>query len=590
MSARLHTRRAWTLNAWATALLLLAIAVLANRLAKEHLRLRADLSEERLFTPPPVAHELLGSLEDALEVKAFFTGHVKHGPVQLAKSMLLDQLGEFEDASRGRMQVVFADPNASSEVRAEAERYGIQPMPLRAVQGTSELTQEVFLGLLLRYRGREAVLPFVLPQSFAYGFLSELAGLERDLDLAVGFVGGGGAAEPGQAGDDFAEARGLLAKRYRVRVLDDLADGAAVPDDVRLVVVARPIDLHPRAAFALDQFVQRGGRLLILAERVRVDLSALEARLVSTGLEGLLDAWGAPLDQRLVFDQEANWLSIKDVGRTQYPFWINVGEAGMQRGVPVTGRLSGADLFWAHAVGERAVEGVERTALVRSSEQSWLVAPDEALHTGGTDLNARGLELRATEPGRPRDLMVALGGRFPTAFPDGAPAPRDALAETLWRSRVEEALRAGKEPPARQLERTGEQVLSAGEGGAVVVAGDADWAAGGKFFTPRNQLLFENLADWLMLEDELVALRATLPRDRRITDFLAREKQRRGLPVLEGTGALALEGLDPALVAEAERAAERRRGLAMLCATGGALALATGLALASRAWLSGGAR
>jgi len=226
---------------------------------------------------------------------------------------------------------------------------------------------------------------------------------------------------------------------------------------------------------------------------------------------------------------------------------------------------------------------------VRSSARSWVVAPDEALHTGGSDLSARGFELLASEAGRPRDLAVALSGRFPSAFADGAPAPRDALAETVWRAAADEALAAGREPPPRDVERTGEEVLSGRAGGAVVVVGDADWAAGGKFFTARNQLLFENLADWLMLEDELVALRATLPRERKITDFLAQEKERRGLPALASTGALA-PGLDPALLAEAERAADRRRGWSMLAATAGSLVLATALALLGRALVSGGPR
>jgi hypothetical protein len=308
MGTHLPTRRAWAFNAWLTALLLAGIAVVANRLAEQRLRLSADLSEERLFAPSPVAERLLGSLQDVLQVKAFFTGEVKHGSVQLAKSRLLDQLHEVEDAARGRIELVFADPNTSSEVRLEAERYGIQPVPLRAVQGTSELTQEVFLGLLLRYRGREAVLPFVLPQSFQYGFLSELAGLLREDHPAVGLIAGDGGPEELE---DFADARKLLAARYQVRALAGLADGEPVPADVRLVVVARPHDLHPRAAFALDQHVQRGGRLLILAQRARVDLGANAVRRVETGLEPLFDAFGAPVDERLVFDQDANWLSIR---------------------------------------------------------------------------------------------------------------------------------------------------------------------------------------------------------------------------------------------------------------------------------------
>jgi hypothetical protein len=252
----------------------------------------------------------------------------------------------------------------------------------------------------------------------------------------------------------------------------------------------------------------------------------------------------------------------------------------MERSVPVTGRLSGADLFWPHAIGEREVPGLARTSLLRSSERSWLVAPEEALQTGGSELNARGVELLATEPGRPRDLAVALTGRFPTAFPEGAPAPRDALTEALRREAAAVALAAGKPLPERAGERTAEAVLSGGEGGTVVVMGNADWAASGKFFTARNQLLFENLADWLMQESELVELRAALPRDRRIKDFLSLERERRGLPALEASGALAVQGLDPALLAEAERAAGRQRLLSMCAATGGALILASALALA----------
>ncbi len=580
MTAFVRTRGEWRLNAWLTALLLVGIVVAANRLAKNHLRLKADLSEEQLFAPSPVATRMLGELEDVLQVKVFFTGELKHGPVKIAKGRLLDQLDEYEDAARGRMEVVFADPGSSSEVRIEAQKYGIEPIPLRAVQGTSELTQEVFLGMVLRYRGREGVLPFVLPQSFAYGFLSEVHRLTRDEEIAVGFVAG---TAEGAATDDFGDARALLGGRYKVRELVGLADGDPVPGDVRVLVVARPVDLHPRAAFAIDQYLQRGGHVLLLTERVRIDLTRLDARLIASGLDELLAAWGVALDEPLVWDQESNWLNIPGVGRTQYPFWVNVGEDGMERSVPVTGRLPGADFFWAHEIGATgAVSGVARTSLVRSSASSWVVEPNDALATGSGELNSRGVELLATEPGRRRDLAVWLVGRFPSPFAGAAPAPRDAIADALWRDAVRVALEEGREPPPREVATTDEEVLSAAAEGQVVLVGDADWISDGKFFTQRNQLLFENLVDWLALEDDLIALRAKLPRERRIDDFLTQEKEKRGLSTLRGSGALELEASDPRLLSEAERAAVLRRWLCMAVATGGSLFLALLLGLAWR--------
>ena len=304
-----------------------------------------------------------------------------------------------------------------------------------------------------------------------------------------------------------------------------------------------------------------------------------------TGLEPLLDAWGLELPSDLVWDQEANYLTIPGEGRIQYPFWVNVAEGGMERSVPATGGLPGCDLFWVHPVRGAAPEGLEHTSLVRSSANSWAVDANEAMVDDNTTLNARGVELLATEPGRPRDLMRVVTGRFPSAFTAGAPAARDAIADGLWREERRAALEGGREPPPRPTGSSDEPVASGGEGGAVVLVGDADWisdAYEGKLFGGRNRLLFENVVDWLLLEERLVALRATLPRQRRIADFLAEEKEARGLPVLEGTGALALEGVDPKKLSAAEAAAERRRWLHMAAATGLSLVLALGLAFLGR--------
>lgn len=590
---RLRDRREWRFNAVLTGILVVVLALLANLLARDHLRWRVDLSEEGHLAADPVAERMLGALEDVLAVQVFFTGELQHGPVQVAKSRMIDQLRVLEDQAGGRMQVVYGDPNTSSEVRLEAESYGIEPVPLRAIQGTSELTQEVWLGMVLRYRGREAVLPFVLPQTLQYGFLSELNRLVREREVSVGFVSGSHpfAADPGPP--VFGEAIALLGTQYRVRELVRLADGMPVPEDVAVLVVARPDTLHPRELFEIDQYLQRGGRALVLAERLRVDLDRYEARLVDPGIDPLLDAWGVALTDELVWDTEANWLRIEGAGRTQFPFWVNVGEAGMERSVPATGKLPGADFFWVHGVfPTREVPGVTSLGLVRSSDSSWLVAPEDALPDASTSLNARAVELLATEPGQPRTLALSVAGRLPSPFAPGgaragAPAIRNALEDDLWLQRVRAALEAGREPPPRPGGTTDEPVLSAAAPAQVVVVGDADWIQDGRFFTERNRVLFQSLVDWLALEDDLVALRARLPKDRRIRDLAAEERERRGLAPLVSSGTLSVEDADPALAAEAEAAASRARRLFTAAATGGSLLLALGVVLGGRALLVG---
>lgn len=580
MAGTARTLREWRLNAVLSLVLLLAILVLGNRLAREHVRLRVDLSEDRLYAPSDVGRRMIGELGDLLQVKAYFTGEARLGPVQIAKRRLIDQLEELEDAAGGRIELAFLDPNASSEARAEAQGLGIQAWPMRGVQGTTEVTQDVYLGILLRYRGREVVLPFVLPQTFEYSFLGGLRKLLREGEMTVGFLTDGGKGQE----DRFKDVRALLAGQYRLRELLDLELGTEIPSDVSVAVVARPLDLHPRAVFALDQFLQRGGRALVLLDDDVVDLSTGKLVQSPSGLAPLLEAWGVELSQGFVWDGErANRITTREtiqVGgedRTvsspsfAYPFWPNVGPEGLASDLPATARLPGADLFWVRALEARPVEGLSSERLVWSSPTSWVVPFQEALTLDPNALRARGTALLAREPAAPRTMALFLSGRYPSPFAAGAPAPVDAIEEALYQQQKNQALAEGREPPARALATTSEEVLSDAASTQLVVVGDADWASDGKFLKDRNRMLFVNLVDWLALEDDLIELRSRIPRERTLDDLLEEERHALGLsgPRVEATGPGA--GEVAKLEAQAERNAARRRLDLMLLATGGAL-------------------
>lgn len=580
------TRLAWRLNAWLSGLLLISIVVAGNRLAREHLAWRVDLSEDQLYAPSPVGRRMLGELDDVLAVKAYFTGKVKLGPVQIAKRRLIDQLEEIADAAGGKVELTFVDPNASTEARAEAHGLGIEPAPLSAVQGTSEVTQEVYLGLVLRYRGAEAVLPFVLPQTFEYAFLSTLRRLAREEEVAIGFLTRGGDSA---ADDGFADARELLRARYRVTEVLDLSDGEAVSEEVAVLIVAAPQYLHPRVVFAIDQFVQRGGRVLFLVDHALIDLRTGTLAQVETGLDELFARWGVPVDRQLVWDQDRsntiNTFETVDIGGEQrrvgeatvrYPFWPRITPEGLDKTSPVTARLNGADLFWVHPIrpSERVPRHVERRTLAESSPASWRVAAEDAMILDPAELDAKAVELVTGGLGGAQQIIVSLAGRFPSPFVDGAPAPLDALREAEWRDACIAAVEAGVPIPPREVPTTEEKVASEATAGQVVVVGDADWARDGDFFTARNRLLLENLVDWLALEDELLTLRSRTPPERRIDDFVEEERRALGL-VLPSHQEVDVhdEGLF-ALEEQAQRHAARRRGMYMAGAVLGSFLLA----------------
>jgi ABC-2 type transport system permease protein len=585
--ARTNHRR----NALLTGVLLALVLVLGNRLARGRLDLRVDVSEERLSEPSPVAERMLASLADTLHVRAFFTGRPRLGVVQIAKRRLVEELDVLEAHGGGRVELEFRDPNDSSEAREEARALGIAPVPIKTVQGTSEVSQDTWFGLVLRYRGREEVLPFVLPQTFESAVLAALWRLTREALPTVGFLAGRGDG----TGEEFLEIRRALEPDHRVREVLDLELGEAVPDDVAVLVVAGPRELHPRAVFAVDQFLQRGGRALFLVDRARVDLGSRAVEPVTTGLEDALAAWGALPSDGLVFDLErSNRITTHEtleVGgatisggeqRMPYPFWPNVRADGLDGSNPVTARIEGADLFWAGSLAAEPRDGLERVALLSSSPQAWLVEPAEALDLDPRSLRARETALQARGGGERHAFAIALAGRFPSPFEAGAPAPLDPIRAAIERSRGTSAADAAQPDGAME---TGEPVLSRAAATEIVVVADADWVASERFLTPRNLELFLGLVDWLALEEDLLALRARQPKARTLVDFL--EEERRSLGLSGPRAELGPDGTDgskeiASLEEEADLRAAARRWRWMGLVLGGSIVGALALGFAAR--------
>ena len=84
-------------------------------------------------------------------------------------------------------------------------------------------------------------------------------------------------------------------------------------------------------------------------------------------------------------------------------------------------------------------------------------------------------------------------------------------------------------------ETTDEPVLDAASEARVVLVGDADFVRDPDPYEllpglePRALLLFENLLDWLLADEDLISLRSRLPRARPLRDLLEEELDAEGL-------------------------------------------------------------
>lgn len=577
-------------NGVLTALLLAALAVLGTSLAQRHLRWRQDFSEDGLHTIAPATRRVVGRIEDTVTVRLFATEEVEDGAYALRTARIRSQLEEILALRPTAFELQVLDPTVSSEARDRAGDAGFRPRTTRGGGLAGGSYQDVWLSLELAYRGRVARIPEPMPWQFETQFASRLHGLLSDRRVGVGWFGAPLDPPPEATPGDpasmiaatysrFTQVRALLGQGRRDVEVRGLAEGRPVPEEVDVLFVVRPGQLHAREVYALDQFVQRGGRMVVCLDGPDYSPLTGTARADRPDLEGsqlvsMLRSWGAEASANQVWDKE--WQSPRPVlvagagGAVPVvlddPMVITVREEGLNGELPPTQALPAVRFFWAHPLATEAMAptpaGVTRTDLVTSSASAWLNLASLTLPRNPAEARTMlvGLQQR-TAPAR-FTLAAAFTGRFPSPW-------------------------AGEDPPEPRASALGVPAppdpgppRSAEVDATVVVVGDADWLrdplalterAGVRFAAAGGATLAENLVDWLSLDEELIGLRSRQPRPRPLRDFVAEEEARAGVfePDPFETGFEQAER--SAKRDDARRRARRKQWLVMLVPALGAL-------------------
>lgn len=596
------TRREERFNTWLTVALLLGIAVAGNLLASRRLAARRDLSADQLYAVAPVTERVLGGLEDRLQVRTYFTRETELGEVALGRARIEAQLREFEALGRGKIEVVHQDPVTSSAARADALRAGVRPVPWFRQRGTERVEEDVWLGLVLRYRGRDQVIPVAQAWRFEVQFASAVHALTRDRRVVVGFVNAPAAPPAGATGaaavpgwPTFGALTAELDRAREPRAITGLAEGVPVPADVDVLVVIGSEWLHPRAVFELDRFVQRGGALIAAVDDPVFNWvtgyprdPSPESPLVGPlSLGALLRKIGADVRRQHVWDPEwptvhaalrASGAGRPEVTPVRSSAVITVPEEGLDADAPPTRDLKQLTLYWAHPIVDAGrfppPPGVRRIDLVRTSPRARLLGGLlSAIPVDPKELAALDVSLR-TEPFGSYVLAAAFTGDLPSLFA-GAPVP-EARAPLSGADATAVVPVAPLPPEAKP--------------GTVVVVGDADWLRdpGGTedlgvllpFARGGGALFLENLVDWLTLDDDLIALRSRVPRERPLVDFEREAEVAAGLDDVDPYPTEAERVARDAKRDEARRDARWRRWRTILAPIGAALAVVLALGVA----------
>ncbi|MFN0206177.1 MAG: GldG family protein [Planctomycetota bacterium] len=500
-----------------TGLLLIGIAVVLNAIGMRHIHAAADLTEYKENTIASGTLNIIKKLPDRARLKAYFS---KEFPPEFQSKLepLRNLLIQIERNSSGRVAIEWLDTK-KADVAIEARKIGIQAveLPLQRQDSFEQVT--IYLGLEIRCADKPPkVIPVVDPNNPEYEIARALSSFAIDKPVVIGFFTREPAAPPKMQGFEmppsperiFEVLREQLKKQYRVMDIENLKYGDPIPDEVSVLILAKPDGLDARERFEIDQFIMNGGRAFVLMDRHDVDPRSHKAKKINTGLDPLFDKWGVAVpDSVLVIDSASEQVQAQvqtAMGPQRrimkYPFWLSLrpSTSGFSLNHQITKRLQDLNLFWASPIEFTSSRpaSVHTETLLQSSERAWRTKEVENVQIDD-DLERRITQQFESVNPSAHKLAVALVGKFPSAFAgQQPPALTESRPSHLSKPAIEDDKRT---------------VLGESKETRIIIVGDSDFATN-PFVANRNRvqsgamLFLENAVEWLSLSEDLTSIRA----------------------------------------------------------------------------------
>ena len=465
---------------------------------------RIDLTAQHLYTLSAGTRQILAGLKEPVTLRLFYSR--KLGSTVPSYGTLADHvremLAEYATASHGKVKLEFYDPEPFSELEDRAMAYGLQGAPLDqgneqvyfGLVGTNLLDDERTIGFFqpererfLEYDLTRLVYELSNPKRPVLGVISALP-LDGDPRAMM--------SRNPTAGRPYAS---MLTLRQTNQVRQIAPDAQVIPPDVDVLLVAAGRRLPDATLYAIDQFVMRGGRLMVMIDPHSDTLPSQPGMPQDDSEETiarLLDTWGIGYDPHVVVGDLTGAWRVRAGDRaktTDYLPWFNIRD-GIQRDDPATADLTQVSVASAGALTKKPGAPIDFTPLLKSSPQSGLIAVEKL-----TPPNPAAILAEFKPEGGERVIAARVRGNLHSAF-DKPPA----LADGQTRPADFPAHRSTTDKPAN-----------------LVVVADADlladrfWVQQQDFFGQAQAAPFSdngpfvaNLVDTLAGGDALIGLRS----------------------------------------------------------------------------------
>ncbi|MBV9570492.1 MAG: Gldg family protein [Alphaproteobacteria bacterium] len=425
----MRSRRSYAI----AAVLLAAIIFVALNIAVDasFTTTRLDLTASGQYTLAQGTKNVIAKVQEPIDLKFFFSKKAAAGYAQVSAyaGRVRDLLNEYAALSHGKIRLQEIDPTPFSEAEDLAQSNGLTGLP-------SQSGDPVYFGLVgTNTIGGKETVPFFAQDREPF--------LEYDLSTMVYRLsnpkkpklailssiqlqaGPGGMMAMMQGKSRPFVLYQQLAQTYEIKMLQPNVPG--IPNDVDVLLIVHPNQVSDAQLYAIDQFVLRGGRAMVMVDPA----SELAGAAASQGfgrqqgptpsdLPLLLKAWGVSYEPaKVIGDRDlAQPVQTNDPRSPiqPYPVWLHLATAQFNHTDQVTANLQSMTLATVGALTPLKGASTTFTPLLSSSGNASLLDTAQ-LQTSGPDQ----LMAEIVPTGRPVTIAARISGPAKTAFPKGAP-------------------------------------------------------------------------------------------------------------------------------------------------------------------------
>lgn len=365
------------------AVLFLAINLFSNVVFRSA---QVDLTQNRLFTLSQGTENVLAKIDEPVTLKFFYSERLANEFPQIRTyaGRVRDLLQEMRDRSNGKLILEVIDPEPYSGDEDLAMSLGLKGA--RTTEGDI-----IYFGLV----GTNLVdgieqIPFFADerqQYLEYDVTRLVQNLNRPTKPTLGIVtnlpmdtGAGGLMEAMRGESKPYMIYEELRERFEIDFLEQ--NFVRVPKSVDVLLIAHPRALNDSTLYAIDQFVMRGGRVLVSIDpHSEVSLTSgsngqpVQGYTEASDLGVLLNSWGVSFKPREIIGDRELAMRVAtglDARRqtSDYVLWMTVPKANLDHDDLVTANIDHLNLATVGALEQTKDATTRFTPLFWSSEDS----------------------------------------------------------------------------------------------------------------------------------------------------------------------------------------------------------------------------